>query len=85
MCVFNIFQDFSFFINSLTVRQLNSLKCKGALREAFNNFANEADLVLLDFSLTVKAATLIFISWCGSAISSAKEGKSGFVYNLVKS
>ena len=29
--------------------------------------------ILLDFSLTVKAATLIFISWCGSAISSAKE------------
>ena len=41
--------------------------------------------VLLDFSLTVKAATLIFISGCGSAISSAKEGKSGFIYNLVKS
>ena len=42
------------------------------------------DEILLDFSLTVKAATLIFISGCGSAISSAKEGKSGFVYNLVK-
>ena len=28
--------------------------------------------VLLDFSLTVKAATLIFISGCGWAISSAK-------------
>ena len=41
--------------------------------------------VLLDFSLTVKAATLIFISGCGSAISSAKEGKLGFIYNLVKS
>ena len=41
--------------------------------------------VLLDFSLTVKAATLIFISGCGSAISSAKQGKSGFIYNLVKS
>ena len=27
--------------------------------------------VLLDFSLTVKATTLIFISGCGSAISSA--------------
>ena len=40
--------------------------------------------VLLDFSLTVKAATLIFISGCGSAISSAKEGKSGFIYNLVE-
>ena len=42
--------------------------------------------ILLDFSLTVKAATLIFISGCGSAISSAQEGKSGaIIYNLVKS
>ena len=41
--------------------------------------------ILLDFSLTVKAATLIFISGCGLAISSAKEGKSGFIYKLVKS
>ena len=36
--------------------------------------------LLLDFSLTVKAATLLFISGCGSAISSAKEGISGFIY-----
>ena len=42
-------------------------------------------MLLLDFSLTVKAVTLIFIPGCGSAISSAKEGKSGFIYNLVKS
>ena len=41
--------------------------------------------VLLDFSLTVKAATLIFISGRGSAISSAREGNSGFIYNLVNS
>ena len=41
--------------------------------------------ILLDFSLTVNAATLIFISGRGSAISSTKEGKSGFIYNLVKS
>ena len=41
--------------------------------------------VLIDFSLSVKAATLIFISGRGSAISSAKEGKSGFIYDLVKS
>ena len=40
--------------------------------------------VLLDFSLTVKAATLIFISGRGSTISSAKEGKLSSVYNLVK-
>ena len=40
--------------------------------------------VLLDFSLTVTAATLIFISGCGLAISCAKEGKSGFIYDLVE-
>ena len=40
--------------------------------------------VLIDFSLTVKAATLIFISGRGSAISSAKQGKSGSFYLLVK-
>ena len=34
-------------------------------------------LILIDFSLTVKAATLIFIPGRGSAISSSKEGKSG--------
>ena len=38
--------------------------------------------VLIDFSLTVKAATLIFISGCGLAISSAKDGKSGLIFNL---
>ena len=40
--------------------------------------------VLLDFSHTVKAATLILKSGCGSAISSAKEGKSGSIYYLMK-
>ena len=39
--------------------------------------------VLKDFSLTVKTATLIFISGRGLAISSAKQGKSGSIYNLV--
>ena len=38
--------------------------------------------VLLDFSLTVKAATLIFISGRGSAISSAKEGKLSYFLPL---
>ena len=42
-------------------------------------------IVLIDFSLTEKAATLIFISGRGSASSFAKEEKSGFDYNLVKS
>ena len=40
--------------------------------------------ILIDFSLTVKAATLIFISGRGSAILSAKQGKSGSINNLVK-
>ena len=40
--------------------------------------------LLIDFSLTVKAVTLIFISGRGSAISSAKQEKSGPIYNLVK-
>ena len=42
-------------------------------------------MVLIDFSITVKSATLIFISGRGSAISSPKEEKSGFIYNLEKS
>ena len=41
--------------------------------------------IRIDFSLTVKATTLIFIYGRGSAISSAKEGNSGCIYNLVKS
>ena len=42
------------------------------------------DMVLIDFLLTVKATTLIIISGRGLAISSAKQGKSGSIYNLVK-
>ena len=41
--------------------------------------------ILIVFSLIVKVAPLIFISGRGPAITSAKEGKSGFIYNLVKS
>ena len=44
-----------------------------------------SEKLLLDFSLTVRAATLIFISGRGWAISPAKEGKSGFIYNSVNS
>ena len=40
--------------------------------------------LLIDFSLSVKAATLIFISGRGSAFSFSKEGKSGYIYHLVK-
>ena len=41
-------------------------------------------MILKDFSLTVKAVILIFLSGRGSAISSVKQGKSGSIYNLVK-
>ena len=37
---------------------------------------------LIDFSITVKVATLILISRRVSAISSAKRGKSGSIYNF---
>ena len=40
-------------------------------------------LILLSYSVTVKGATLIFISGCGLAISSVQEGKSCSIY-LVK-
>ena len=46
--------------------------------------SSEGKLILLNFLLSVKAVTLIFISGRGSAISSAKQGKSGSIYNLVK-
>ena len=39
--------------------------------------------ILIEFSLTVKAATVIFISGRGSAISSTKQGKSDSIYNLI--
>ena len=73
-------------------RRRNIWNCftKGDTRDASSSDGTrqrytESRYVLLDFSLTVKAATLIFISGCDSAISAAKEGKSGFIYNLVKS
>ena len=59
-------------------------KCDDQLKETCHHDQNLSP-VLINFSLTVKAATLIFISGRPSAISSAKEGKSGFIYNLVKS
>ena len=41
-------------------------------------------IVLIEFSLSVKAVTLIFISGRCSASSSFKQEKSGSIYNLVK-
>ena len=47
---------------------------------------NTLNMHNIDFSLSVKVVTLIFVHvyGCGSAISSAKQGKSGYIYNLVK-
>ena len=45
---------------------------------------NELNQTNKQTKLTVKAATLIFISGRGSAILSAKQVKSGPIYNLVK-
>ena len=60
----------------------------GAIQQTLSSPGNIVEFqnvkVLIDFSLTVKAATLIFIYGRGSAISSAKQGKSGSIYNLVK-
>ena len=43
------------------------------------------DFTLINFSLTVKMASLIFISRHGSAVSSAKQGNSGYIYKMEKS
>ena len=74
----------------LVPRLFDFLMLSSSKHESYNTpiqrctqFCNTMSM-LLDFSLTVKAATLIFISGRGSAISSAKKGKSGFIYNLVK-
>ena len=47
-------------------------------------FGRTMEEILIDFSLTVNAATVIFIFWRGTAISSAKQGKSGSIYNSAK-
>ena len=57
---------------------------KGAVCSWTTVFVKLATKVVIDFSQTVKAATLIFIFGRGSAISSAKQGKSGSIYNLAK-
>ena len=73
----------------LGLKSLQNLSAEDTSRRGFQTGELDSKLrcsmVLLDFSLTVKAATLNFTSGCGSTISSAKGGKSGFIYNLVKS
>ena len=66
----------NFVPDTLTVNKLVRLNSCQPLRLSIHcTTIDFIDNLLLDFSLTVKAATLIFISGCGSAISSAKEGK----------
>ena len=52
---------------------MNNLWCTN-----YSSVRTNTRFTVLDFSLTVKAATLIFISGRGSAISSAKGGEIGF-------
>ena len=70
---------------TIVLRQKQNRKPEGKFGKTRYNNTLKTIKVLLDFSLTVKAATLIFISGRGSAISSAKEGKSGSIYNSIKS
>ena len=70
---------------TIVLRQKQNRKPERKFGKARYNNTLKTIKVLLDFSLTVKAATLILISGRGSAISSAKEGKSGSIYNLIKS
>ena len=68
-----------------SVKMLKTLEPHGIFRFCILIYFNIVQtLVLIDFSLTVKAATLIFRYGCGSAVSSSKQGKSGVIYHLVK-
>ena len=49
-------------------------------RKEEDNDERKEEQVLIDFLLTAKAATLIFISGRGSAFSYAIQGKSGSIY-----
>ena len=65
------------------MHSLNSCRNTHSIHFQKKNLA-KSGIVLMDFSLTVKAVTLIFISGRCSASSSAKQEKSGSMYNLVK-
>ena len=90
LVIFQVFHDFQslwepcYLQTFCTCLYVHKNSCKISNRSKINSRRCCADTILLDFSFTVKEATLIFISGCGSAISFAKEGKSGFIYNFVK-
>ena len=52
------------------------------LKHSVINGLHWCTVVSIDFSLTVKAATLIFISGWALDVSSAKEGKLGPIYKI---
>ena len=64
--------------NRLVIKQISTFPLVHIMLKSANIYN-----VLIDFSLTAKVATSILLSGHGSAISSAKQGKSVF-YNLVK-
>ena len=70
--------------NLVLIRIFNMKNMKTYFLHKTLVMSRSALCLYLFFSLTVKAATLIFISGRGLAISSAKQGKSGSIYNLVK-
>ena len=70
------------FIRLCSAPSRQSIPCSSTEKWDTDKLIKAQTKILLDFSLTVKAATLIFISGRGSAIPSAKEGKSGFICNL---
>ena len=88
--VFNVFAIYNIGIFQIELQVIDIVRRKKTDHLLVTNFrcfliGHTSIFVLIDFSLTVKAAHLIFISGRGSAISSAKQGRSSFIYNLVKS
>ena len=82
-----MFQKLNYVLEILKYHIANSIT---VFKKSFNTtrtsdfYSLSSNKILIDFSLTVKAATSIFIYGRGLAISSAKQGKSGSIYNLVK-
>ena len=62
-------------------RGLKAFRTDGVFLNEYIAPYGALSLLLIDFSLTVKAVTLIFIYGRGSAVSSARQGKSGSIYN----
>ena len=66
------------FFNSTKIRNFSAPSALARVLQAHNH--ETVILRKLSYWVTVYAATLIFISVHGSAISSAQEGRSGNIY-----